>query len=540
MSTKGAVALGVLVILAAALATAGSARTSSSAGEGLVIQTPAPKGNVDSITWAVYREPNTVDPIFAFDYPENATVTTMCESLLRQKPDGTIAPGLAASVTNPNPLTYRIALRRGVTFWDGFPLTSADVVFSLQRARDPKLGGFYSAVFDRVKSMAATSPTTVTIKLTRPDYWLRGELSSNPGMIVEKKFAQAKGKDFGTVKAGTMCTGAFKFSSWKTGQGVTVVRNDSYWDKSVKPKVRQLTIIGSTDDATTTSGLETGAIDGIYPQALSTLDQLRKSPDVHVYQGPSYASDAFIVSNLKGPLGDVRVRKALSLALDRQGVNKVVYHGTAELPRTLANRGTWGFGRSVFQKAWNQLPEPTLDLAAAKKLVKAAGATGKAITIGTSAEVSGLITEASALKSAAESIGLKATLRSVSAANYINFFIDPKFRAGVDGWFTINYGDYADPAAFYKTLALPSGSQDYSGYSNPKVTKYLDAARGEADPAKRAADVVAAQKIIDDELPWIPVVNPYQLLIVNKRITGAPVSFTYMFSQWAASIGAAG
>ncbi len=532
MSTRSAVVLGALATLAAALAAAGSASTSTSP--------PPAKGTLGSVTWAVYREPNSVDPIFAFDYPENATVATMCEALLRQRPDGTIVPGLAASVTNPDPLTYRIVLRRGVRFWDGSPLTAADVVFSLERARNPKLGGFYSAVFDRVKSIAATSPTTVTITLTRPDYWLRGELASNPGMIVEKRFALAKGKDFGTVKAGTMCTGAFKFGSWKTGQGVTVVRNDAYWNRAVKPKVRRLTIVGSTDDATTTSGLETGAIDGIYPQALSTLDTLRKSSDVHVYEGPSFASDAFIVSNLKGALGDVRVRKALSLALDRQGIAKVVYHGTADLPRTLANKGTWGYARSVFQKAWNASPVPARNLDKAKALVKAAGATGKSITIGTSQEVSGLITEASALQSAAQEIGLKAKLYSVSAANYINFFIDPKARACVDGWFTINYGDYADPAALYKTLALPSGSQDYSGWSNPQVTKALDAARAEPNPTKRAEDVVAAQKVIDDQLPWIPVVNPRQVLIMNKRVTGAPVSFTYMFSQWAASIGAAG
>jgi peptide/nickel transport system substrate-binding protein len=505
----------------------------------LVITTPAPKGEANSIKWAVYRETNSLDPIFAFDYPENTAITTMCESLLRQQPDGNIVPGLA-TVTIPNPLTYRIALRKGITFWDGSPVTSADVVYGLGRARSPKLGGFYAAVFSRVKSIRATSPSTVTIALKQPDYWLRGELSSMAGVVYEKKFAQAKGKDFGTVKAGTMCTGPFKFSSWKTGQGVTVARNDAYWDASLRPKVKKITLIGVPDDATITSGLQTGELDGIYTQQLTTLDQLRRSSDVNVYEGPAFMSDAFIVSSFKGTLGDVRVRRALSLVIDRQGLIKTIYKGSGELPRALANPGTWGYGRDVFRKAWNALPQPVTNIDAAKKLIATAGARGKTVRIGTSSEIPGLNTEASTIKSAAESIGLKSTLVSLSAANYINFFIDPKVRAGVDGFITINYPDYADPAALYATLVLKDGSQNYSGYSNPAVTKFMNAARGEANDAKRAADVVAAQKVIEDTLPWIPVVAPHTVLVMHKTITGAPASFQYMFGPWAALIGAAG
>ena len=63
-------------------------------------------------------------------------------------------------------------LRPGVKFWDGHPVTPADVVYSLDRNTDPKLGGFYGLVFNRVKSITATSPTQVTITLKQPDYWL--------------------------------------------------------------------------------------------------------------------------------------------------------------------------------------------------------------------------------------------------------------------------------------------------------------------------------------------------------------------------------
>ena len=112
------------------------------------------------------------------------------------------------------------------------------------------------------------------------------------------------------------------------------------------------------------------------------------------------------------------------------------------------------------------------------------------------------------MQSAAQAIGLKAELESTSAANYINFFIDPEARKNVDGFFTINYGDYADPAALLSTLVLKDGSQNYGGYDNPEVTKEMEAARGEADDTKRAEHVVAAQKIITEEVAWIPMTLP--------------------------------
>src|SRR5207244_1810589 len=146
------------------------------------------------------------------------------------------------------------------------------------------------------------------------------------------------------------------------------------------------------------------------------------------------------------------------LAVDRNAYINTLYKGYAQLPRTLANPGTWGYERDVFQQNWNSLPDPKQDVAKGKALVQQAGATGKTIVIGTSSEVNSLQTAANAIRQAAISIGLKAKFKSVSAANYINFFTDPKARKGVDGFLTVNYPDYADPAAMYNTFAIKGGS----------------------------------------------------------------------------------
>ena len=94
-----------------------------------------------------------------------------------------------------------------------------------------------------------------------------------------------------------------------------------------------------------------------------------------------------MVASLKGVLGSLDVRRALSLALNRQGIISSVYQGAALMPRWLSNPGTFGYGASVFDNAYNSSPVLTPDIAEARKLVKEAGATGKTITIGTTSQL---------------------------------------------------------------------------------------------------------------------------------------------------------
>jgi peptide/nickel transport system substrate-binding protein len=518
----------------------GQAGAAPSATTALKPTTPAPSGEAGKITWATYRDVGTIDPIQAFDYPENTVITTLCDSLQRQAPDGSIGPGLA-TLTHPDDKTLVITLKDGPKFWDGKPVTADDVLYSLKRAADPNGGGFYPAVFTRVQSMAKTSDKVVTVKLKQPDFWLDGELSQMPGVIVQQAFGVSRGRKLGTPQGGLMCTGPFKVGSWKAGSTLNVVRNESYWDAGNKAKVAEIDFRGVPDDASMTSGFLTGGIDGSYPQGLSTIDQLRAAKDkVTVSKGPSFASDAIVISSLKGALGDVRVRQALSLAIDRKAYIQNVYHGDAQLPRTLANPGTWGYGKDVFQADWDKRPDPAQDVAKAKQLMQQAGAAGKTITLGMTSEVQQLATAANAIRSAGDAIGLKVKFKAVSAQNFINFFTDPKAREGVDGFPTVNYPDYADPAAFYNTIVMPDGSQNYDAYDDPQTTKAMNDARSAADPAQRARFVAQAGDRIMDQLPWIPMAAINTVLITSSKLTGAPASFAFMGGPWANLLGSTG
>jgi peptide/nickel transport system substrate-binding protein len=498
--------------------------------------TPAATGSVGKITWATYRDVGTLDPIQAFDYPENTVDTALCDSLLKQSPDGSLAAGISSLPEHPDDTTTIFRLNPDAKFSDGKPVTATDVAWDLKRAQDPKAGGFYPAVFTRVTSITATDAHTVTIKLSRPDYWLDGELSQMAGIVYEKAYAVAQGRKFGTPSGGIVCAGPYKVKTWNAGASLTVEANPNYWS-SPKAKVQQISFKGVPDESSLTTGLVTGGVDGSYPQALSSLDQLRTNPKVTVTEGSSYSLDAIVISNLKGTLGDVRVRQALSAAIDRRAYIQTVYKGAAQVPHNLANPGAWGYGRDAFEADWQRLPAMTQDLTRAKDLIRQAGASGKTITLGMTNEVSNLASSANAIRTAGESIGLKVKFKAVSAQNFINFFTDPKAREGIDGFPTVNYPDYADPAALYNTIVAPDGSQNYDGFKDDQINSLMDQARATADPDARAKLVAQAGDKIATQLPWIPMAAPDNVLITSSKLSGAPASFVYMGGPWANLLG---
>ena len=362
------IAIVAAAVVAVTACTGSVSGTASSAGnvspvKGLAAVTPAGTKPVSSVVWATTRDVKSLDAISSYGYPENTSDALMCESLLHQAPDGSLGPGLATAA-NPDPTTMVFTLRPGVKFWDGHPVTPADVVYSLDRNINPKFGGLYPWVFSRVASIQATGPARVTITLTQPDYWLEGELSSMPGIIIEKSFAEKQGASYGTPAGSIMCTGAYMLKSFTPGVGVVAVRNPHYWNPAVHPLVDQITIKGVPQIVTLTSGLLTGALQGYYVAngGLPTLDQLLASSTVKVDQGPGWQTEAFFVSSLKGVLGSLGVRRALSLALDRQAIIDSVYHGAALMPRWLSNPGTFGYATSVFAKAYDGSPVLTQNL----------------------------------------------------------------------------------------------------------------------------------------------------------------------------------
>ena len=126
------------------------------------------------------------------------------------------------------------------------------------------------------------------------------------------------------------------------------------------------------------------------------------------------------------------------------------------------------------------------------------------------------------MRQAATEVGLQATIKSVSAADFINFFTDAGARKGIDMFPTSNYPDYADPAGLYNTFAMPGGTQNYDSFSDPAIANDMNQARSTADPNLRASYVAKAGDLIMQQLPWIPLAAPDSLLVTSRQLTGAP------------------
>ena len=182
----------------------------------------------------------------------------------------------------------------------------------------------------------------------------------------------------------------------------------------------------------------------------------------------------------------------------------------------------------------------TQNIAEARKLVRQAGDAGKTITIGTTSQLAVYAGDTGAYQAAAQAIGLKVVLKSVSAQDFVEFFSDPKFRARVDGVPTPDWGDDADPASMLSAIVLPGGSQNYDNFNDPKITAALEQARSTANPAKRAALVAEAETLTAQQLPYIPTVQPDSVLVLAKSLTGAISSSAYLYYPWANQLGGTG
>ncbi|MFC7220533.1 ABC transporter substrate-binding protein [Streptomyces polyrhachis] len=533
-----------LILCATAVAAAGCSgadkpkdRTAAPAYE-VTPSSPAAKGPTGTVTWSLYAEPYTLDYALAYDYPPNTVLANVCEQLLRVTPDLRIEPGLAEKFTNPDPRTWVYTLRSGVTFHDGSPLTADDVVASLKRQMDPKTGSPWGTTFKNVDSITASGPLEVTIRLTKPDVLLNELMAASPGTIESAATLAAEGKDYGTPQGTVNCTGPYALDTWTQGESVTLKTYPRYWDKALVPKNDGVVFTFVEDPAARVNALLSGDADGGYLLPSSSFPQLRDTPKGTLYFGPNTAAADLSVLNLKGALGDLTVRRALSMALDRKGIVKAAAGGIGIPAKAPTARGAWALTPERTDAVFDGLPELTYDPAAAKKLVTEAGATGRKITVATSSLAPEISVVANAVQAAGRQIGLDVTLKPVAPEAYSSIFVDPSAREGLDLVITNGYDNTPDPLEFYQYLRTGDFG-NYGGWSNAEYDAVFDRANAETDPAKRTELTAQLQKIAVRELPIIPLYEAPYPMFLGSGVTGAPTGIAQLYYPWAASIGAA-
>lgn len=505
----------------------------------LTERTPAPKGDLDAFSWSLYAEPQSLDYAYAFDYPPNQVLANVCESLLRWNPDLSISPALAEKVDNPTPTSWVYTIRGGVTFHDGSALTADDVVASLRRHLDPAVGSYWASAFTNVKSVEKTGPMQVTVTLARPDSLFNQYMAVSPGTIESARTLAAGGADYGNASKGVNCTGPFSLSSWKRGQDITLQRFDGYWDPSLKARSKQVRFVFLDDPSTRVNALASGQVDGGWGVPANAFGQLRTSSAGSLYFGVNTTVASEIVGNTQGVLGDKRVRQALLLATDREGVVKAAEQGVAEVAESLVTRNTWaGVDQAAVDTVYGALPKYRRDLARAKALAAEAGVTGQKVVIATSPISAGAEIMTNAVAEAAKQIGLVPEIRTVSPDKYTELFVNPEARKEYDLFLTLWYTSLADPLEMYGVLRTGEFS-NYGGWSSSAFDDAVNEAIATplTDPARVDA-MARAQQTAMEELPWLPIYTMPTNVWLGQRITGVAPSINSMYYPWAASIGA--
>lgn len=442
---------------------------------------------------------------------QNADVWTLqqiYETLTLNKPDGTgVVPGLATSwQQSSNRLSWTFHLRQGVRFHSGKPLTADDVVFSLNYVRNTKdKTNLWASNFTPIKSVQKVDDATVRIDLNQPWTPLPSYLALFAASIYPKNFG---GRTITYMQNHEDGTGPFELASWAKGQSLKLVRNTHYWRKGV-PKLHSATFNVVADDNTRMLQLQGGQADIDEGPAPTSMNMLGRSRDIRAVQFPSTQVNIFNLNNKAAGLDDPKVRRAMSYALDRQAIVKVVYAGFGQPANSFISPGLGGHDAKV--------DGATYSMAQARRLMRESKhPTGLNITIQT---MSGSQEDEMVAQVAQQSwgdLGIKVTIQKVDSATMVTNRAQGKFD--VQASYTTS--DVTDTSEMISFMAVTDGSGIQSGYGNPKVNSWAQQSVSEPDENKRNQLFGRAQQQVADDAPIIPICYQGALYGVSTKVHG--------------------
>lgn len=485
-----------------------------------------------TIVAAVEGEPASVDPAFDYDFVSGLATSSITEPLLVFcENDTQLCPNLAEAWTvSDDGLVYTLTIRQGVKFHDGSEMTVDDVVFSLERIRDPELGSYVGWMLGNVDTIEATDDHTVVLTLSQPDALLEYALASTAAHVVSKAFVEAHPDDYGTPSVGSIGTGPFKFQEWVSGDHQTLVRNDDYWNKANGgPYVDEVIIKILPEPTTRVAGLDTGEIDylvnNVPSDQYATVEAME---NVSLTFAPSYYGEWITFNTAEAPFDNVKVRQALNYAVDKAGL-RALYYG----PDTPATKGTivypsmWTFEQDQWQAAWDALPAYDQDLEMAKQLLDESGVADQlnGMTIS-------YYESTPSIKGIGESfIDAMGQLGITIEANKVTYQEAVSLQFGTHDDYDILVGswgsDFPDPSGNLRpnfgSENIVAGGANASAYVNPEVDALLKEQNASTDKAKRAELLIKAQALIAEDSPVISITNPSWPLAVNTRVQGAEI-----------------
>ena len=484
----------------------------------------------------------TPDPASSFN-PDRGITLQAYQPLLLQDPNLQPTPGLAISWKLRDPTTWEIKLRPGVQFSDGSNLTPADVLFSMDRIRKTEITQNYRSNLREITAAEAEGTDTVIIHTRNPAPTLPFDLATFP--IVSAHAADgATVEDFNGGRA-AVGTGPFRIVRWNPGQNVILERNPHYWGKPAQWERVEFRFV--PNDSARVAALLAGDLDLIDAVPAELLDRVQSNDKLHTQStigvlamflqmdiGRAVTPYATTIDGQplpKNPLADVRVRRAITTAINRQGLAQRVMQGTEEPAGQLMAPGLDNHVPSL-------LPPP-YDPAKAKALLAEAGyPQGFGLTLTcTNDRYPGDDRLCQAIGQMLTASGIHAKVETTPIA----ILFRRRAGGGPEGkmdlsMYMIGYGPPNGLAsaglssmAETQDRSIGRGGNNYSGYSNPELDKLIRAAEQELDPAKRAALTEQATRIVVDQVVVVPLLFTKNIWGMRKDLTITPRadSFTY-------------
>lgn len=530
----GGVALAAVLGLSSCTSTPAPQETATRVSfSDLVNATPAGTADTDELNWSIVREPFSLDPMTAQTQAEAPAIANLCEGLVRLDEDLQVAPALAERFEHVSPTLWRFHLRNGVTFWDGSPVTATDVVASLTRSFTDPLS-YWTSYFTSVTAVRAVDDRTVEIDLSQPDNLFLQELTTAGGDISSAAALAAAGEDYGSAASGVMCTGPYQFTSWARGESITLTGNPDYWGGA--PLTDTVTLRWIADETTLTQALSSGQIDGSFATPFSGITSLASSGAGTITYGNSSVQLMLLPTEKRGPLADAMIRQAIFYATDREAISSTIMSGAA-IPGASFIPPYWSTDVDAWSSAYEALDADT-NLDKAKTLVAASTfPDGATIDVAIPSSES-YVKVANAMAQMLEQAGITMNVKVLTSAENDALFFDVALRSSYDGFLSEPFTNVPNPLE-QMLYVTPGNVYNYGLYENAQFTELFDQARTESDPARALELQLQAAEILNEDLPWVPIlVEPVRLWQKNG-VSGTSASFSgFMYAPWALLLGA--
>jgi oligopeptide transport system substrate-binding protein len=507
------------VITAAALA--GMALLAGCGGSG----TPEKAGSV--LNRGTASEPPSLDPHLAQGNSASSIIDDLFVGLMTSDKGGETVLGIAKSyAVSEDGKTYTFTLLPGLKWSDGTALTAADVVWSFQRLMDPKTGARYAANLFVLKNgravnngaparlLGVTAPDSTTVKFElerRVPYFLR-ILTSNATVPLPRHVIEKVGR--GWTKPGTFVSnGPFVLTEWIPNTKLALTKNANFYDVA-NVKLDGVNYFPTDDTGALVKRYRAGEVDIIlnFPPEQTAFLKETFGDQVHIVT--NYGLYYFLFNNAKPPLDDVRVRKALSIAVDKEGIARDLLRGEAEPAWSLVPSDISDFKRLPSADAAKPLAERQAE---ARSLITAAGfGPAKPLKLGLrydTKEESRQI--AVAIASMWKAIGVEATLQASDFRGITNDARAGKFEVIRYQWFA----PYDDPSTFLALVKARSAT-NLTGYKNPAIDGMVSAADEQVDVGRRMAMLAAAEKTAMADYPALPIYFTTSRRLVSPKVIG--------------------